>query len=107
MISLSTYAQELGENARAASRSLRAFSVKQRNRALTALAANIKRDAGKILTANSKDVEEGKAQGLSSAMIDRLLLNPKRLQGVIDSVKLIARLPDPLGRTLSKLKRKD
>ena len=107
MDSLSTYARELGENARAASRSLRAVSVKQRNRALTVLAANIKRDADKILAANAKDVEEGKAQGLSSAMIDRLLLNPKRLQGVVDSVKLIAKLPDPLGKTLSKLKRKD
>ena len=107
MDTLSAYAQELGENARAASRALRLVGVTQRNRALKLLAANIKRDEKIILAANAKDVEEGKANGLSSAMIDRLLLNSKRLEGVIDSVKLIAKLPDPLGKILSKTKGKD
>ncbi len=107
MDSLSTYAQELGENARAASRILRAATKKQRNDALIAIAKQIRANAKSILAANDKDVEEGKANGLSSAMIDRLLLNPSRLENIAKSVEDIAKLPDPLGKLLGKLVRKD
>ena len=107
MDSLSTYARELGENARVASRVLRATTKKQRNDALIALAKQIRANAKSILTANDKDMEEGKTNGLSSALIDRLLLNPSRLEGIAKSVEDISRLPDPLGKLLGKHARKD
>ena len=107
MDSLTTYAQELGAKAKSASRVLRAATKKQRNDALSAMAKQIRAHAKIILAANEKDVEEGKANGLSSAMIDRLLLNPKRLEGIAASVEDIVKLPDPLGKLLGKNVRKD
>jgi len=104
---LTTYAQELGAKAKAASRALRATTQKQRNDVLKSMAKQIRVNAKVILEANAQDVEEGKANGLSSAMIDRLLLNPKRLEGIAASVEDIAKLPDPLGRIIGKHKRKD
>ncbi len=104
---ISTYARELGENAKAAARVLRATTRKQRDQGLIALAKAIRQNAKSILAANAKDVEEGQAQGLTSAMLDRLLLNPKRLEAVAASVEDIVHLPDPLGRLLDKRIRKD
>jgi glutamate-5-semialdehyde dehydrogenase len=104
---LTTYARELGENARAASRVLRAATKKRRNDSLKALAGQIRARAKTILAANARDVEDGKAWGLSSAMIDRLLLNPARLESVAASVEDIARLPDPLNRLLDSHTRRD
>jgi len=104
---ISAYARELGENAKAASRVLRSTPRKQRDAALTALAKAIRQDSKVILAANARDVEEGKAQGLSSAMLDRLLLNPARLESVAASVEDIVKLPDPVGRSLGKRVRKD
>ncbi len=107
MDSLSEYARTLGENAKAAARVLRTASGAQRNRALRALAKILLREEKALLAANAEDLQEGRSQGLSSAMLDRLLLNPKRLAGVAKSVIEIAKLPDPVGRVLEKHRRPD
>ena len=104
---LSKYARELGENASEAARILRASSEKSRNAALTALSKIILKDAFAILSANAEDVEDAKKAGLSSAMIDRLMLNPHRLKGIAQAVTEIAELPDPLNKLIEKKKRKD
>ncbi len=104
---ISDYARSLGENAKAAARALRTATRKQRNDALKALAKNLLRDETAILAANAKDVEEAKNQGLSAAMVDRLLLDPKRLAGIASAIKDIAKFPDPLGRVLEKHRRQD
>jgi glutamate-5-semialdehyde dehydrogenase len=104
---LSKYARELGENASEAARALRASSEKSRNAALSALSRIILKDAFAILSANARDVEDAKAGGLSSAMIDRLLLNPQRLKGIARAVDEIAALPDPLNKLIDKKRRKD
>jgi glutamate-5-semialdehyde dehydrogenase len=104
---LAKYADKLADNAQAAARALRVSSNAQRNKALANLAREILKAEGPLLAANAKDVADAKAAGLSSAMIDRLTLNPKRLKGIADAVKEIAALPDPVGRVLEKKKRKD
>jgi len=104
---LSKYARALGENASDAARALRASSEKSRNAALAALSKIILKDAFAILSANAEDVEEAKANGLSTAMIDRLMLNPHRLKGIAQAVDEIAALPDPLNRLIETKKRKD
>ncbi len=104
---LTEYARLLGENAREASRQLRTLPRAKRDSALKTLAASLIASQAEILAENSKDLEAGKARGLSSAMLDRLLLTPARIKGIVDSVKSIAAFPDPLGKVLGKHKRKD
>jgi glutamate-5-semialdehyde dehydrogenase len=101
------YAQELGENARESARKLRALPLAKRNGALKALAASLIKAQAAILEENAKDMEEGKARGLSAAMLDRLHLTPARLKAIADNVRVIAGLPDPLGRVLDRKKHKD
>ncbi len=101
------YARELGENAREASRHLRSLPLAKRNGVLKELAASLLAFQTDILSENAKDMEAGKASGLSSAMLDRLLLNPARIKGIADNIKTIVDFPDPLGKLLSKKVRKD
>lgn len=102
MTEVALYAQTLGQQAREASRHLRTLSLVKRNTALKKLAKLLADEKVSILAANALDVEAGRDQGLSAAMVDRLLINEKRLQGVIASVKTIAGLRDPLGRVIEK-----
>jgi glutamate-5-semialdehyde dehydrogenase len=104
---IAEYARSLGENARAAAQTLRSLPVARRNAALKSLAAALEKAQPLLLSENAKDVEAGKARGLSPAMIDRLLLTPARIKGIADNVRVIASLPDPVGRVLAKHKRKD
>src|SRR5690606_8773521 len=107
MEDIQSYARVLGENAREASRQLRALPLAKRNGALKSLAASLIAFQSEILGENAKDMEAGKQAGISPAMLDRLLLTPTRLKGVADSVKSIAAFADPLGRVLGKHRRKD
>jgi glutamate-5-semialdehyde dehydrogenase len=107
MDSVSEYARALGENAKSAARILRMAPARQRNAALSALAKILLQDQAAILAANDQDVAEAKNQGLSGAMVDRLLLNPQRLQAVAKGVRDIVKLPDPVGRVLEKRRRRD
>ena len=107
MEDLTAYARVLGANAREASRQLRGLPRAKRDAVLKAVAAALIARQDEILAANAKDMEEGKERGLSAAMLDRLLLTPPRIQAIARNVKDIAALPDPLGRTLSRAKRKD
>ena len=106
-MNLTTYADQLADNARAAARALRASTNAVRNKALNNMAREILAAAPAIFAANEKDVAEAKAAGLSSAMIDRLTLNPKRLKDIADAVKEIAKLPEPVGRVLERKRRRD
>lgn len=106
-MNLTQYADQLARNAQEAARALRTSSNTARNKALNNLAREILAAEKAILAANARDVAAAKKNGLSSAMVDRLLLNPKRLKGVAAAVKDIAKLPDPMGRVLEKHRRRD
>lgn len=75
-------------------------SSAEKNRALVAMADALARRSEEILVENAKDVIEGRKKGLSSALIDRLMLDEQRLQGIARSLLDIAALPDPVGQVV-------
>ncbi|WP_244510463.1 glutamate-5-semialdehyde dehydrogenase [Microvirga guangxiensis] len=95
----------LGRNARQAARRVALASDEQKNAALRAMAASIRAKASTILAANDEDLAEARAKGQSSAFIDRLVLNPERLEAIAAAVESVAALPDPVGRVLAQFER--
>jgi glutamate-5-semialdehyde dehydrogenase len=72
-----------------------------KNKALAAAAAAIGRDRKQILAANAGDVERARAGGMKESLVDRLLLNDQRIDGIIDGIDVVIRQPDPIGRVRS------
>ncbi len=99
---LATLMQTMGRAAREASRALQNTSAEQRTAALTAMAASLRQASSSILKANVSDVTHAEAKGLSGAMLDRLILDAARLDGVAQSLDQIAALPDPVGVELKR-----
>ncbi len=91
---------ELATKAKRASRRLALASAAEKNRALVAMAEALERRSEEILLENAKDVSEGRKKGLSAALIDRLMLDEQRLQGIARSLVDIAALPDPVGQVV-------
>jgi glutamate-5-semialdehyde dehydrogenase len=86
--------------ARVASKTLAQLSPAQKNRALEAIAVAIESGAERILPANDLDLANGRDDGLSVALQDRLRLDAGRLAGLADAVRQIARLADPVGEVV-------
>ena len=93
---------DMGRRARAASRALVNLTSDQKNAILHAMADEIMARQDDILAANALDLARAQENGLSSAMIDRLTLDPKRLKAVADAVREVATLPDPVGEVLTE-----
>ncbi|MFL4995085.1 MAG: glutamate-5-semialdehyde dehydrogenase, partial [Microvirga sp.] len=96
---------DLGHRARAAARQVALASAEGKNAALHAMAACIRTRADAILAANAEDLADARAKGQSGAFIDRLILNPERLDAIADAIESIAVLPDPVGRVLARFER--
>ena len=96
---------KMGKDARSASRTLALSPAKQKTQALEAIAKNIRDHQADILAANAKDIEKAKKNGMSAALVDRLLLDEKRISAIADAVHIIAGLPDPVGEIMSEWKR--
>ncbi len=92
---------EMGECARNASRKIANASPELKNGWLTAMADALEKDAEKLIAANEVDMKNGAAKGLSSAMLDRLKLDPKRVKAMADGLRHVVTLPDPAGEILS------
>ena len=93
--------RRIGEAAREAGHALARSSTDQRNRALRAAAAAIRRRAPEILAANAEDVADAEARGTKGAFIDRLTLTADRVEVMAAGLEDIAELPDPLGQVMS------
>ena len=93
---------DMGTRARSASRALGRLSADDRTRGLKAIAEAIRAAAPTILEANVKDMEAARKKGLDAAMLDRLALDEKRVDGIVSGVEAIAALPDPIGRELAR-----
>lgn len=91
------YMTRLGRAARAASRVLGRASTAQKNRALLAAAAALDAARAELSAANEQDLAAGRANGLESALLDRLALTPARIDGMIEGLRQVAGLPDPVG----------
>ena len=89
---------EIGRKAREAAAILAKTAPDVKNRALFAAAAAIRRNQAEILAANARDMEAAQAQGLTGAILDRLLLNPDRVEGIARGIEAVADLDDPVGK---------
>ena len=95
---------DLADRAKVASRSLARLSTKKKNALLLAVAEQLEAREKEILQANRGDVQTAKESGLSGALLDRLELNPKRFAEMVEGVRKVAALSDPVGEVLRKWK---
>jgi glutamate-5-semialdehyde dehydrogenase len=89
--------KEMGKRARAASRQMARLSTQQKDAALHDLSDNLRATAQDILAANQADLAAGEAAGLTPALLDRLMLNKSRLEGIASDLRALISLPDPVG----------
>jgi glutamate-5-semialdehyde dehydrogenase len=92
----------LADKARLAGKTLSVSSGAERKAALEVIADAIDARSAEIVAANEKDMEAGRASGLNSSLLDRLLLTPERIKGITGGARQVSQLPDPLGITLRK-----
>ena len=102
---IKTALERMGSEAKAAARKLATATTAGKNSWLNAMADAIDANTALILAENGRDMEAGKANGLSAAMLDRLRLDEKRIKGISDGLRHVVTLPDPVGRRLDDIKR--
>lgn len=95
----------MGVLAKQAARSLANCSTTEKNKALLSMAAALETEQERILAANARDIAQGEAKGLSTALLDRLRLTPERIRGMADGLRQVAALPDPVGECLGGMRR--
>ncbi|MCC5955924.1 MAG: glutamate-5-semialdehyde dehydrogenase [Natronohydrobacter sp.] len=93
---------EMGKKARAAAQVLATVSPEAKTHALEAAAEALLAAKADILSANARDLEAARDKGLSGAMLDRLMLDDARLNGVADALRVVAGQPDPVGAVISE-----
>ena len=95
----------IGARVRAAARVLANAPTEQRNSAVTAGARFLRERSAEILAANARDLDDGKAKGLTLAFLDRLALNETRIESISRGLEEVASLPDPVGRVVATFAR--
>lgn len=96
-MSVKAYMNLVGQQARAASRVLCRASTNQKNAALLAMADALEMARPELIEENAKDLVAGKEKGLDAALLDRLALDDKRISGMIEGLRQVAALQDPVG----------
>jgi glutamate-5-semialdehyde dehydrogenase len=97
IVDVKQYMQQLGQQARAAGREISKAESGRKNNALLKIAEAIATGSAEIASENRKDLEAGKQNGMDPASLDRLELTPARIQAMIEGLKQVAALPDPVG----------
>ena len=97
LMNIKAYMQTLGSQARDASRIIAAANTALKNSALLAIAEALSHGREKLLAANAVDMQNGSANGLDAALLDRLELNSERIDAMIEGLHQVAKLPDPIG----------
>lgn len=97
---LTNYAKDLATKAKLASRGLKGLNTIQKNAVLLRVEELLLKNESAIIEKNQLDIKNGKEKGLSSAMMDRLLLDSKRIKGMAKSIEEIRNLPDPIGEVV-------
>lgn len=95
----------MGEFAREAARTLALATSEEKNKALRFMANAIRHHTQKILNANKNDMDLAKQKNLSSSLLDRLMLDHKRIEAMANGLETISELPDPIGTILADIKR--
>ena len=93
--------ENIGINAKKAARALANATSAQKDQALLLIAEAIEQSASEITAANGKDMEAGRQKGMSSSLLDRLMLDESRIKAIAESVRDVVKLNDPVGRILS------
>ena len=91
---------EIAEDARRAKYTVAKLGTNDKNRAILAIADALVAHADEIIAANKIDIENGRAAGLNDGLIDRLMLDEKRIAGIAEGCRQVAALPDPVGEVL-------
>lgn len=91
------YVIDRAKLAKDASRKMSAIGTEVKNSALMAMAKALQDNKDEIIEANSKDIEYGKSMGFSKSLLDRLLLNEKRIEDMAEGLRQLTSLPDPIG----------
>lgn len=99
------YVESKASLAKESSRTLSFIETNVKNKALLCMADALIKHEADILSANSKDIENGKNKGLSTALLDRLLLNKDRILSMAEGLKQVASLPDPIGEVVNMWQR--
>ena len=95
----------IAADAREASLAMARLSTTAKNDMLLAMAAELQGQAAHLVAENARDLEAGTQKGLSAAMLDRLMLDEKRIAGIADALREVAALPDPVGEVTGMRKR--
>lgn len=90
--------QHQGAAAKAAAHVLSTAGTMKKNQALEAIADILTQHQAEWLSANAEDVAAAREAGMAPAMLDRLTLTPERISGIVDAVRQVAALPDPIGK---------
>ena len=93
--------KKITDSLRAASQKLALQNASQKNAALNAVVHALDKNRSSIISANDVDVKNARAAGISESIIDRLLLNDKRIDGIIDSLKIVIGQTDPVGEEVA------
>ena len=96
---------ELGIKAKKAQRIMLTKGTKEKNEALSKIAEALEENSAYIIEENKKDIENGRKNGMSESLIDRLSLDEKRIKGIADAVRKIVSLPDVVGEVVEGTKR--
>jgi glutamate-5-semialdehyde dehydrogenase len=96
---------QMGKQARAAAYKLAQLTSDEKNVILRAMATSIRRAVPELLAANAKDLAAAQAKGISTAMLDRLMLDEKRIEAMAAGINQVATLPDPVGAVMEAWER--
>ncbi|MCB2361752.1 glutamate-5-semialdehyde dehydrogenase [Clostridium estertheticum] len=99
------YIINIGRNAKNASRIMVTVSTAMKNNALLHMAEALIDNKETIIEANNKDMESGKKNNLSTAMLDRLMINQERIEKMAEGLRNVSTLPDPIGEGIKRWKR--
>lgn len=97
--------REIGRRARAAARTLALTPAEQKNRALQLMAAAIRAQVSPILAANAEDLAEARTAGITGAFLDRLALDPARVEAIAAGIDVVRALKDPVGTVMESWRR--
>ena len=99
--------REKGKLAKSASFQLIGKTTEEKNRALASIAEGLLKDQKVILEENQKDLISGKEKGLSDSVLDRIMLNEKRISDMAEAIGLLIQLNDPIGETIETIKKEN
>lgn len=93
--------QKISSSLRTASQKLALQNAQIKNRVLSAVADALNANRHSIIEANKKDIDAGRSNGMSESLIDRLMLDDKRINGIVESLKIVIGQTDPIGEEIA------